>query len=45
MIHNKTTGTLFTVTVKYVFKMASFGSKDFTKELKLECAHFLGQTS
>ena len=28
-----------------VLKRVSFGSKDCTKELKLECAHFLGQTS
>ena len=32
-------------TVKYVLKRVSFGSKDYTKELKLECAYFLGQTS
>ena len=31
--------------VKYVFKMVSLGSKDCIKELKLECAYFLGQTS
>ena len=31
--------------VKYVLKMVSFGSKDCTKEMKLECAYFLGQTS
>ena len=31
--------------VKYVLKRVSFGSKDCTKELKLECAYFLGQTS
>ena len=31
--------------VKYVLKWVSFGSKDCTKELKLECAYFLGQTS
>ena len=31
--------------VKYVLKMVSFGSKEFTKELKLECTYFLGQTS
>ena len=31
--------------VKYVFKMVSFGSKYCTKELKLECAYFLDQTS
>ena len=30
---------------EYVFKRVSFGSKDCTKELKLECAYFLGQTS
>ena len=30
---------------KYVLKRVSFGSKDCTKELKLECAYFLGQTS
>ena len=28
--------------VKYVLKRVSFGSKDCTKELKLECAYFLG---
>ena len=31
--------------VKYVLKRVFFGSKDCTKELKLECAYFLGQTS
>ena len=31
--------------VKYVLKRVSFGSKDCTKELKLECAYFLGQNS
>ena len=31
--------------VKYVLQRVSFGSKDCTKELKLECAYFLGQTS
>ena len=30
-------------TCKYVLKRVSFGSKDCTKELKLECAYFLGQ--
>ena len=30
---------------KYVLKKVSFGSKDCTKELKLECAYFLCQTS
>ena len=30
---------------KYVLKRVSFGSKDCTKELKLECAYFLDQTS
>ena len=30
---------------KYVIKRVSIGSKDCTKELKLECAYFLGQTS
>ena len=29
---------------KYVLKRVSFGNKDCTKELKLECAYFLGQT-
>ena len=29
--------------VRYVLKMVSFGSKEFTKELYLECAYFLGQ--
>ena len=33
------------VHLKYVLKRVSFGSKDCTKELKLECAYFLGQTS
>ena len=31
--------------VKYVLKMVSLWSKDCTKELKLEWAYFLGQTS
>ena len=31
--------------VKYVLKRVSFGSKECIKELKLECAYFLGQTS
>ena len=31
--------------VKYVLKRTSFGSRDCIKELKLECAYFLGQTS
>ena len=31
--------------VKYVLKRETFGSKDCTKELKLECAYSLGQTS
>ena len=30
---------------KYVLKRVSLGSKDCTKELKRECAYFLGQTS
>ena len=30
---------------KYVLKRVSFGSKECIKELKLECAYFLGQTS
>ena len=30
--------------VKYVLKRISFGSKECTKELKPECAYFLGQT-
>ena len=30
--------------VKYVLKRVSFGSKDCIKELKLECAYFMGQT-
>ena len=30
---------------KYVLKRVSFGSKDCTKELQLQCAYFLGQTS
>ena len=29
--------------VKFVLKRVSFGSKDCTKELKLECAYFQGQ--
>ena len=31
--------------VKYVLKKLSFGSKECTKELKLECANYLGQIS
>ena len=31
--------------VQYILKMVSFGSKELTKEPKLECAYFLGQTS
>ena len=31
--------------IEYVLKRVSFGSKDCTKELKLECAYFLDQTS
>ena len=31
--------------IKDALKRVSFGSKDCTKELKLECAYFLGQTS
>ena len=30
---------------KYVLPMVSFGSKECTKALKVECAYFLGQTS
>ena len=30
---------------QYVLKRLSFGGKDCTKELKPECAYFLGQTS
>ena len=30
---------------KYVLERVSLESKDCTKELKLECAYFLGQTS
>ena len=30
---------------KNVLKRVSFGSKDYTKELKLEYAYILGQTS
>ena len=37
--------TTYMCNVKYVLKRVSFGSKDCTKELKLECAYFLGQTS
>ena len=33
------------VNVRYVLERVSFGNKDCTKELKLECAYFLGQTS
>ena len=36
---------IVTPIVEYVLKRVSFGSKDCTKELKLECAYFLGQTS
>ena len=35
----------FSDTVEYVLKRVSFGSKDCTKKLKIECAYFLGQTS
>ena len=31
--------------IQYVLKRVSLGSEDCTKELKLECAYFLGQTS
>ena len=31
--------------ISNVLKRVSFGSKDCTKELKLECAYFLDQTS
>ena len=31
--------------VENVLKRVSVGNKDCTKELKLECAYFLGQTS
>ena len=34
-----------TLSGKYVLIRVSFGSKDCTKELKPECAYFLGQTS
>ena len=33
---------IFNLLIKYVLKKVSFGSKDCTKELKLECAYFLG---
>ena len=33
------------ILVKYFHKRVSFGSNDCTKELKLECAYFLGQIS
>ena len=36
---------LFSLNVHRVLKRVSFGSKDCSKELKLECAFFLGQTS
>ena len=39
--HRRKTGR----TIKYVLKRVSFGSKDCTEELKLECAYFLGQNS
>ena len=32
-------------TVKYALKRVTFGSKDCTKELKLECAYFLCKTA
>ena len=35
----------FRYNIEYVLKRVSLGSKDCTKELKLECAYFLGQTS
>ena len=31
--------------MKYILKRVSFGSKECTEELKLECAYFLGQPS
>ena len=31
--------------VKFVLKKLSFGSKECTKELKIECANYFGQTS
>ena len=34
-----------TLQSKYILKRVSFGTKDCTKELKLECAYFLGQNS
>ena len=36
---------LYYTKVNYDLKRVSFGSKDCTKELKIECAYFLGQTS
>ena len=37
--------SLLYLTIKYVLKRVSFGSKDCTKELKPEYTYFLGQTS
>ena len=36
---------IINISGKYVIKRVSVGSKECTKELKLECAYFLGQTS
>ena len=36
---------IYDKSVQYVLKRISLGSKDCTKELKPECAYFLGQTS
>ena len=35
----------FDKAVKYFLTRGSFGSKDCTEKLKLECTYFLGQTS
>ena len=35
----------WTQVCEYVLKTVSFGSKDCTKELQLECTNFLGKTS
>ena len=40
MLHYSTYLHLVMYTYKYVLKRVSFGSKECTKELKLECAYF-----
>ena len=42
---NRVSYFLILLVLQYVLKRLSLGSKDCTKELKPECAYFLGQTS